>query len=247
MPPEVPPAPTPALPVEGVDADFWSVPDDQPVGFPELATDDDAPLAAGGGFGPGAFGGPPVSAPLGDVPDFVPPAGATPAGATPSNGPTTLDEALPEGAAFEAGLAALVDLSPPEPSGAFEAPLAPPPPPPVASAPPAPEQGVAPAPASSPPDGAAPATTPRRVPNPPLSGQRLTSAGLVQRSGKPARPASQPRPEANGRRAVSASQRSPEEVQAMLSRYRSGLAHGRQAPPPPSAEHPSVDYPEERP
>jgi len=72
------------------------------------------------------------------------------------------------------------------------------------------------------------------VPNPPASGQRLTSAGLVQRSAKPT-PA---RPAPTDHRAVSASQRSPEEVKAMLSRYRSGLHQGRQ----PS----SPDHPEER-
>ena len=65
----------------------------------------------------------------------------------------------------------------------------------------------------------------------------LTAAGLVQRSAK--QPGSaQVRPAAQGQHAVSASQRSPEEVKAMLSRYRSGLQKGRQPTSP--------DHPEER-
>ncbi len=242
-PPLAPPAPTPTS-----DDDFWSPSSDQPVGFPELSGDDLA-----GAFGPFAGPGPvdPATppappAPPADVPLHTPPIAPEPLPAT--SAPSSLHEALPEGDAFEEGLASLVGTPPPAPTGWPEPPgvdasVPPPPPPPPPPVPPAPPVADLPAPAAPAPEAPAPeappTTTPRRVPNPPTSGQRLTAAGLVQRSAKPnVAPAA--RPETGGRRVVSATQRSPEEVQAMLSRYRSGLHQGRQPGqnPPSSPESP---------
>ena len=267
----IPPPPTasPATGGPAVDDDFWSPSDDQAVGFPELAPDEPA-----GAFGPFAGPGPldaapplpplpPVPAPPSDVPLHLPPA-PTPDTLPTAAAPSSLHEALPEGDAFEEGLAALVDSAPPATAAGWpEPPVAevppsvsppppPPPPPPAVAAPPVPASPASPVPpsAESPappppvaaPEAAAGTPTPRRVPNPPASGQRLTAAGLVQRSAKP-NPVPTARPEPTPRRAVSASQRSPEEVQAMLSRYRSGLQQGRH----PGQQTPSSpEPPEER-
>jgi len=260
VPPAAQDASSPAAMPAGLtpqpDADFWSPSDQQPTGFPEL-TDDPGPRFDNGAFGP--FGAPPAAEPPADVPLFSPPAnGSEPD--SQAGSPASLHEALPEGAAFEEGLASLVNAPPPSPT-AWPAPeladLAPPPPPPSPPPPPPPPPpptAPAPAPAPAPVDdlsapltrraAAAPAP-PSDPPAPPRgappvgpgSGQRLTAAGLVQRSAKPVNP-TPPRPAATGRRAVSASQRSPEEVQEMLSRYRSGLQQGRQPGRPTSNDHP---------
>jgi signal transduction histidine kinase len=126
--------------------------------------------------------------------------------------PVSLDEAVPEGDAFDRGLESLIsgetapgpieDVSEPEPE---------PEPEPVA---------VAPAVDTRPPAEAPP------------TGADITAAGLVKRTPKkqsntavgtgPLRTAS------TSQRPTGSTQRSPEEVRAMLSRYRGGLKRGRE-------------------
>lgn len=119
--------------------------------------------------------------------------------------PATLATAVPEGAAFDAGLAALMgedgtDETPVEPAPEVPAPVA--------------VDAVA---------EAAPEASPEPV---------RTSAGLVRRVPRAnagtaevdSRPANEP--------PIARNQRSPEEVRAMLSRYRSGLHRGREVESP---------------
>lgn len=134
----------------------------------------------------------PTSAEPTPADDWVAPAPAT----------ASLASAVPEGAAFDAGLAALMGSEPAE------------------------SPDAASTQASSEPSQAAPAPAPS-ADTPVDSGESspaVTSAGLVKRVPRASAPAeTAPERAGVGSVSVAASQRSPEEVRAMLSRYRSGL------------------------
>lgn len=122
--------------------------------------------------------------------------------------PATLATAVPEGAAFDAGLAALIgeETRDDEPTEAA----------------PAVEETYAPEPVAA--DEPAPAPEPVR-----------TSAGLVKRVPR-ATTVTEPDARPSSEAPVARTQRSPEEVRAMLSRYRSGLHRGREADSPTGDE-----------
>ncbi len=117
--------------------------------------------------------------------------------------PSTLATAVPEGAAFDAGLAALMGEEAP--------------------ATPAEEPTDQPAPLFG---AAEPATEPGSEQAP-----VRTAAGLVKRVPRSSAAAT-PEPRPSGEAPVARTQRSPEEVRAMLSRYRSGLHRGRDVESP---------------
>ncbi|WP_195210227.1 sensor histidine kinase [Actinomarinicola tropica] len=127
--------------------------------------------------------------------------------------PDSLATAVPEGAAFDAGLAALMGDDVDAPATEHDAPFAAPAP--VDAAPSFDE----PAPAAEPATASAP--EPAR-----------TASGLVKRVPKSAGTATQEEPRPTAEAPIARTQRSPEEVRAMLSRYRSGLHRGREADSP---------------
>jgi signal transduction histidine kinase len=140
--------------------------------------------------------------PVEPAPDWVAPAPAS----------SSLASAVPEGAAFDAGLAALMGEEPSDAPFSKE--------PPVTSDPPASGpnlfgDGAMGDDSSAPPEPATP---------------EVTSAGLVRRVPRaysPGDPGAE-RPTTESTTSVAASQRSPEEVRAMLSRYRTGLQRATQ-------------------
>jgi signal transduction histidine kinase len=133
-----------------------------------------------------------------------------------------VDEVVPEGAAFEQGLQSLVDEE------LAREPVEPPPAAPVTTAPvveaPVVEAPVVEAPVVETPAAQAPSST-----NEPAGAAPLTAAGLVQRTPKKrsAGDDSNKLSMSAPARSTGQSQRSPEEVRKMLSRYRSGLNKGR--------------------
>lgn len=138
----------------------------------------------------------------GDSSGFAPPP-TTPADdwVAPAPATASLASAVPEGAAFDAGLAALMGEEPSEstsidggrPATATDQPVDGPTPPPAETA-----------------AGAG-------------SDAGVTAAGLVKRVPRASTPSDTGERAEVGSVSVAASQRSPEEVRAMLSRYRSGL------------------------
>jgi anti-sigma regulatory factor (Ser/Thr protein kinase) len=142
---------------------------------------------------------PSLPTPAPPAPDWVAPAPAS----------NSLASAVPEGEAFDAGLAALMGEEPSQPRGADEQPQTPAEP--AAKAPSLFSDAVIEA--SIPPD-----------PEPADGG--VTAAGLVRRVPRaysPGDPGAERPGAATQSTSVAASQRSPEEVRAMLSRYRTGL------------------------
>jgi hypothetical protein len=127
--------------------------------------------------------------------------------------PATLQDAVPEGRAFDEGLRRLVQ----EPVEATPAALVEPPIELPAAELPAPEPPAA----AEPPPPAPPAVVLPVREAPVVPPRPTTAAGLPQR----ARQA--PDPTAASHPAMSATRRTPEEVRAMLSRYRGGLEEGR--------------------
>lgn len=145
------------------------------------------------------------------------------AGSFDGPAPATLQDAVPEGRAFDEGLRRLVQ----EPVEATPAGLVEPPielprrvPEPVAEvAPPPPPLAPATPPAAEPVSEPVIELPPVEVPV--VEVRPMTAAGLPQRAPQP------PDPGAASRPAASATRRTPEEVRAMLSRYRGGLEEGR--------------------
>jgi len=155
--------------------------------------------------------------------------------------PGSLSEAVPEGDEFERGLRSLVSdelaPGPVEPVGGSEAtfpvlPAPPPPPPPEAVEIPATPPPPPPPPVVVP---AASVVAPEVAPAPVEA--ELTAAGLVRRTPKrqTTDATGQPAPTMHDR-TVGQTQRSPEEVRRMLSRYRSGLNRGRGGADSPNGE-----------
>ena len=122
--------------------------------------------------------------------------------------PSTLATAVPEGAAFDAGLAALMDEDAPSDNGAQHTTTAP--------EPAAAVDGPSLFGGSSGETESAPQAAPTR-----------TAAGLVKRVPRASTPTTESPERPTGAAPAARTQRSPEEVRAMLSRYRSGLHRGR--------------------
>jgi signal transduction histidine kinase len=122
--------------------------------------------------------------------------------------PSTLATAVPEGAAFDAGLAALMDEDTTSDNGSHNG------------------ASSAPEPASSV-DGPSLFGGSDDVESAPQTAPTRTAAGLVKRVPRASTPASESQERPTGAAPVARTQRSPEEVRAMLSRYRSGLHRGR--------------------
>jgi signal transduction histidine kinase len=157
----------------------------------------------------------PLPTPEPPAPDWVTPAPAT----------ASLASAVPEGEAFDAGLAALMGEEPPvrEPVQEFHEPE--PTPTPAAPAP-EPERPVsAPSLFSDAAMGVDGSSS-----NEPAQ-PTVTAAGLVRRVPRAYSPGDPgvERPNVQPTTSVAASQRSPEEVRAMLSRYRTGLQRASQS------------------
>lgn len=154
--------------------------------------------------------GPSASTPAAPAfPDGLDPFAAPPASNSNGNGSPAADPL----ATFAAAPAPTPPPPPPPPAPAQAAPPPPPPPPPPPggeAAPSLPQWLADPQPGAE-----APPSAPR--------GARLTPAGLVQRTPR----ATLPNRDEDEGPAVAPTQRSPEEVRAMLSRYRTGLQRGR--------------------
>jgi signal transduction histidine kinase len=129
------------------------------------------------------------------APDWVAPAPAT----------STLASAVPEGAAFDAGLAALMGDETPTAN----------------------EDSLAMNPPSTPPSIFSDAAMDSVSEVEPAEAS-MTSAGLVRRVPRANTPVDERTERPSDSSSVAASQRSPEEVRAMLSRYRSGLQRANQ-------------------
>lgn len=159
---------------------------------------------------------PPAAEPVAAATDLPRPAEPAPDWVAPAPASSSLASAVPEGEAFDAGLAALMGEEPPVRDASPEVPG-----PPTTSepAPTAPSlfsdaaMGVDDAPAAEP------------------AQPSVTAAGLtrrVPRAYSPGDPGVE-RPSSESTTSVAASQRSPEEVRAMLSRYRTGLQRASQS------------------
>lgn len=134
-----------------------------------------------------------IAPPNEPAPDWVAPAPAA----------SSLASAMPEGAAFDAGLAALMGDDNDAPTADERSTV----------------DDDAPSIFS---DGAAEETVPS------AEAESLTSAGLVRRVPRANTPVDEQTERPGTNSSVAASQRSPEEVRAMLSRYRSGLQRANQ-------------------
>jgi signal transduction histidine kinase len=144
-------------------------------------------------------------------PDLPRPSEPAPDWVAPAPASSTLASAVPEGAAFDAGLAALMgeDTSAPTTDDERSAPSGP-------SAPPAPSIFN---------DAAILSPSDSEVNS---EGGGITSAGLERRVPRANTPVDEHTERPGTSTSVAASQRSPEEVRAMLSRYRSGLQRANQ-------------------
>jgi signal transduction histidine kinase len=142
---------------------------------------------------------PSLPTPAPPAPDWVAPAPAS----------NSLASAVPEGEAFDAGLAALMGEEPSQPRGADEQPQTPA------------------EPAAKAPSLFSDAVIEASIPlDPEPADGGVTAAGLVRRVPRaysPGDPGAERPGAATQSTSVAASQRSPEEVRAMLSRYRTGL------------------------